>query len=367
MAAGQVVFLASIEWSAAWQRHQALASQFAEAGWEVYFVENTGFRDFKPADAARVIRRAKRAAAPPSTPHPGVILVSPMVLPPTARAFRAINRAVLVPRISSRLRELGLRDGALVVAYLPTATTLALLDRLMPSQVVYDCVDNFAGHPAPPKDLKETEARLLARASHVLATSPFLREKHAAQHPRVQELHHGVEERFFSAGGQAPAQYRKFCYFGSLWHALDYRYAAALADAGFDVTLLGPVRELLPKLPRGVRHLPPVAGADLPAALAPYDALLLPYADTPYNTGVVPAKTFECLATGKPVIASPIGGLSDYKDHFYLSADPAEWVEIAKKLPNTESAARREARVAVARAHTTPEQFRKLLAIINAR
>ena len=84
--------------------------------------------------------------------------MSPVVLPPTARAFRAVNRAVLVPRVAARLRELGLRPGALVVAYLPTATTLALLDRLAPSLTVYDCVDNFYGLPSPPPNLAETEA-----------------------------------------------------------------------------------------------------------------------------------------------------------------------------------------------------------------
>ncbi|MBI4348228.1 MAG: hypothetical protein HY553_15410 [Elusimicrobia bacterium] len=366
MQAGQVVFLSSIDWSAAWQRHQAWAAQFAAAGWEVYFVENTGFRGLRASDAGRVFRRAKRAAAPPAPPHPGVFVVSPMVLPPTARAFRAVNRAVLVPRIAARLRELGLRPRPLVIAYLPTATTLALLDRLEPSRLVYDCVDHFEGHPTPPRDLKATEGRLLERSAHVLVTSPFLREKQSARHKSVHELHHGVDEAFFGAAGPAPGEYRRFCYFGSLWHALDYRYVAALAEAGFEVTLLGPVREALPRLPAKVRHADAVSSAALPAALAPFDGLLLPYADTPYNRGVVPAKTYECLATGKPVLATPIGGLTKFGAHFYVEREPEAWVRVARELPRLETPAQREARVALAREHSTPAQFSKLLAIINA-
>ncbi|MBI4424833.1 MAG: hypothetical protein HY554_13965 [Elusimicrobia bacterium] len=365
----QVVLLSSVEWASAWQRHQAWASRFAAAGHEVFFVEGTGFRDLKPSDAGRVLRRLKNAAAsaPGAPPPPGIRVVAPLVLPPTASAFRLANRAWLLPRLVGRLRALGLRPAPLVLAYLPTATTLRLLDLLEPRLVVYDCVDNFEGHPSPPRDLGRTEFDLLRRSALALATSPFLLEKLAERHSNVHELHHGVDASFFAAPGPEPERraYRSFCYFGSLWHAVDYRHVRALAEAGFSVALLGPEREPPPPLPASVRRLPSVPASRLAAALAEFDGLLLPYADTPYNRGVVPAKTYECLATGKPVLATPIGGLTRFNERFYVESEPAGWVRLARDLPRTESAAARAARVELARRHTTEAQFEKLLALLR--
>lgn len=365
LAGRQVVILASIDWGAAWQRHQAWAARFAAAGHRVFFVENTGFRDFRRSDAWRILRRVKAAGVPSTPPRPGIEVVSPLVLPPTRGPFRAANRGLFVPRLVSKLRRLGLGPKPVVVAYLPTATTLELLDRLGASLVVYDCVDNFEGHESPPADLKETEGELLRRAALVLTTSPFLREKCAARNRNVHELHHGVDESFFAAQSPAPREYRSFCYFGSLWSAIEYAYPKALAEAGFDVTLLGPAREPPPPLPERVKHLAAVSAARLPVALAPFDALLLPYADTEYNRGVVPAKTYECLATGKPVLASPLPGLGAFRDHFYLLREPAAWARAAAELPKTETEAKRRARVELARRHTTKAQFEKLVTLLS--
>lgn len=364
LAGRQVVILASIDWGAAWQRHQAWAARFAASGHRVFFVENTGFRDFRASDAGRILKRVKAAGGARAPAPPGVSVVSPLVLPPTRGAFRRANRGLFIPRLVSRLRAAGVGPKPVVVAYLPTTTTLELLERLEPSLVVYDCVDNFAGHDSPPPDLEETEGALLRRAALVLTTSPFLRDKCAARHKNVHELHHGVDEAFFAAQGPPPSEYRSFCYFGSLWSAIDYAYPRALAEAGFDVTLLGPAREPLPPLPERVKHLPPVPAARLPVALAPFDALLLPYADTPYNRGVVPAKTYECLATGKPVLASPLPGLGAFRDHFYLAREASAWARIAAELPRTESEDKRRARVELARRHTTKAQFEKLVTLL---
>ena len=363
----QVVFLASVDWGSAWQRHQAWAARFAAAGWDVFFVENTGLRGVRMSDAKRVLGRLRRASNALRVPelHPGVRVIAPIVLPPTAQVFRQLNRKWLVPRLVAKIRAAGLRPGALIFAYLPTSTTLDLLDLLEPGCVVYDCVDNFAGNPDHPRDLRETEEALLKRAACVLATSPYLFERLSALHPNVHELHHGVDERFFAAAAAAPREYRRFCYFGSLWHAIDYAYVRALAAAGFEVDLLGPATEPPPALPALVRRLPPVPAAELPAALAPYDGLLLPYADTPYNRGVLPAKTYECLATGKPVLASPIGGLTRFDRVFYVRADPGEWARVARGLSETESGEGRRERVELARRHTTAGQFEKLLSLLK--
>jgi glycosyltransferase involved in cell wall biosynthesis len=358
----QIVILASVDWDSAWQRHQALAEQFAAAGAEVFFVENTGFRGLRLSDADRVFDRLGRLLSPapgPKTAQGDIHVIPPGVLPPTASFFRALNSAHFIPSLVRQLRGRGLKPKPLALAYLPTATTLGILDAIAPEAVVYDCVDNFYGHPCPPSDLRETETELLRRCALVLTTSQFLYDALKDRHPRVLQAHHGVSENFFipAAAGRS---YNKLCYFGTVWSALDFTALKALAEAGFEVTLLGPVKEA-PPLPPSVRFLPPLSHKDLPSALAEFDALLLPYADTPYNQGVIPAKTFECLATGRPVLAAPLPSLKALEGLLYLASTPEDYVRIARSLGESESQERVYARVKAAKEHTTGVQFGKIL------
>lgn len=359
-----VVILSSVEWDATRQRHHAFAEQWAKAGHRVFFVENTGFREPGLRDLGRVTGRLSRAWHGGSARHArvpkGISVVSPLVLPPTRKLFREANAALLAPRLADILHDRGLRRGPVVFAYLPTATTLAILDRLSPSLVVYDCVDNFFGLPSPPPNLAETEAALMARAGLILTTSSTLYDDKKALHPNVVELHHGVSRAFFLPPPPDRPR-RRLCYFGTVWRALDYAPIRALAEAGFQVEMIGPVKEAPPPLPPSVTFRGPFPYDELPAMLADHDALLLPYVNDEYNRGVIPAKTFECLATGRPVLASPLPALKGLSKVLTICRTPSEWVAAARALDEDGS---REARVETARAHAEEAVFARLEALV---
>jgi len=349
--------LSSVDWSAAWQRHHALAEGFRQAGAKVFFVENTGFRAPGPADFGRVFRRIGRVFSRPKRSK-DIVIVSPLTLPPTHPLFRLANAHYFVPRLLRHLRRRGLAEDSLVLAYLPTETTLCILDYLRPALTVYDCVDNFAGHPFPPQDLADTERELLRRSDLVLTTSKYLFDEKSALHPRVLQIHHGVAEEFFIPPKPPPREYRRFCYFGTVWSAVDLAPVLALDRAGFEVTLLGPVKEPpeLP-LPPSVRLVGPISHERLPRALEEFDGLLLPYADSKYNQGVTPAKIYECLATGKPVLASPLPSMEGFSHLIEICRTPEDFVRTARALPATETPEKVLARAAEARRHTTPRQL----------
>jgi O-antigen/teichoic acid export membrane protein/glycosyltransferase involved in cell wall biosynthesis len=357
-----VVILSSVEWDAAWQRHQAFARLWALAGHRVFFVENTGFREPGLADLGRVVSRARRILRGGRSRRAhvpkGVSIVSPLVLPPTRRLFREANASLLAPRLADLLHDRGLRRGPVVFAYLPTATTLAILDHLAPSLVVYDCVDNFYGLPSPPPNLAETEAALVARSGLVLTTSRTLYDDKKGLHPNVVELHHGANRAFFlPAPPERPR--RRLCYFGTLWRAVDYAPIRALAEAGFELELIGPVKEPPPPLPGSVTLRGPFPYEDLPGMLADFDGLLLPYVNDEYNRGVIPAKTYECLATGRPVLASPLPALAGLSNVLTICRSPKDWVAAARALKE-DSPASRQARVAEAKAHGEDVVFARL-------
>lgn len=364
----QVVVLSSIDWDTAWQRHHIFAAGYAAAGDEVFFVENTGFHAPGLRDLPRLRQRARNLLTPggvgvANPVPPGLTVVTPSVLPPAGALFRALNARALVPALARRLRASGLRDGALAVVYFPTATTLALLDALAPAKVVYDCASNFRGHPGAPRDFARLEADLLARAALVVCDSDYLYEQKKKEHPRVVQLHQGVSEAFFAAKPPAP-DFRRFCYYGSWVADLDPAYLSALAAAGFQVSLSGFLKA--PPPPPPVRVLPPVRLDRLVERLQDFDAFLLPHRINDFTVGVVPAKIYECLAMGRPVLAAPLPSLAPFREHVYVAGTPAEWVRIARDLPRTETPERRAARVALAREHTHAAESARFRAAADA-
>ena len=364
----QVVILSSIDWDTAWQRHQIFAAQLAEAGHEVFFVNNTGFRNPRPADLPRVWRRIVGLAAPsaPSATNTipaGLRVVAPKVLPPTIPAFRGLNASFLVPGLVAQLKSAGMKPNPIVIAYFATATTLALIDALAPSAVLYDCASNFRGHPDAPADFARQEAELLRRSDAVVCDSDFLYRQKKAEHPRVHQIHQGVSEEFFRAAPPSP-DFRRFCYYGTWVPELNHEFVSALANDGFDVTVSGFMKGPPPPFPSSVRRLPPAPRERLVERLENFDAILLPHRITPFMLGVVPAKIYECLAMGRPVLAAPLPSLVALKDLVYVAETPAEWTRVARELPRTETPARREARVALAREHTHRREFERLQAVV---
>lgn len=362
MSAEQVVILSSIDWRAAWQRHQIFASLFAAAGHEVFFVENSGFRNPGLSDSARLFQKILGPSVRPSgetAPPKGLRVFSPKVLPPTFGAFRRINSNLLIPRIIDELVSAGLKPGALLLCYFATATTLELIRRLSPSLVVYDCASNFRSHPFAPSDFESLELELLDAADLVVCDSDFLFNQKRQEHHRVVQIHQGVSRDFFQTAPAAESC-KRFCYYGTWSKDLDPSYLSALIGAGFEITVSGYVKEPAPKLPKAVRRLEPVSREKLPRRLEGFDGFLMPYRINPFLMGVVPAKIYECLALGRPILATPLPSLQGFSELIYLRERPADWVAAANALDRTENTALRETRVETARAHTHERQFERL-------
>jgi hypothetical protein len=80
--------------------------------------------------------------------------------------------------------------------------------------------------------------------------------------------------------------------------------------------------------------------------------------------GVIPAKIYECLAMGRPVLAAPLPSVVALKELVYIAETPQDWLRVARNLPKTETPALREARIALAREHTHRREFERLQAVI---
>jgi hypothetical protein len=366
----QVVVLSSIDWSTTWQRHQIFAAAFAAEGRDVFFVENTGLRNPAWNDLPRLGARVANVLSPKtaggSNPIPaGLRVISPRVLPPTWPIFRSLNSALFLPILKRQLEAAGLRPGAACVVYVATATTVELAKSLSPSAIIYDCASNFRAHPQAPADFAERERELLQLADQVVCDSDFLYEQKKAEHPFVEKIHQGVPADFFRLPPPR-GTWDDFCCYGTWSRDLDPRFIDALAAAGFRAAVRGFTKGDAPALsPAVARHAPVERGA-LAASLGPYEGFLLPYRLTPFLMGVVPAKIYECLATGRPILATPLPSLKALEGLIYIGETPEDWVRIARALPQTETPELRSRRIELARAHSVEAEFARFKDCVDA-
>ncbi len=362
-----VVVLAGVRWDFLWQRHQAVATHFARAGYPTAFVETTGLANPRPSAlgkvGARVRRRAGRAGG-----GGGPVVYPPLALPPTLGVFRAANRRFFVPRVA---RDLGRAVGGrpIVVAYPPTRTTLDLISALGPRLVLYDRADDYEQFPRVPKDIAATERELLARADLVSCTSRSLLEQIRHLRPDASLSGPAVDYERFAALREPPPALppRTVCFFGDAGRGrVDFGILRAVARAGFRLRLVGrldPAERRFANEPN-VEHGGEVDHESLPEALAGVDAFVLPYRINGLTRGISPAKTFECLATGRPVVASPLPALRDLSDHVYLAEGPEGFVGALQDLAGTETDARVRERGRLARENSWPVRFREIEASI---
>ena len=361
-----VVILSGVRWDFLWQRHQSLATLFAGAGYPTVFVETTGLAN--PRLTGRTIRRVferirrSGGAGEKQPAERDLTLYAPLTAPPTNGAFRWSNAKLLLPRIISDLRKIA-GPRPVVVAYPPTKTTLGLISGLDPRLVLYDCSDDYQHFPGAPKDIKETERELLLRADLVSCTSAPLLERARSIRPDAFLSPPAVDyERFAVLQGPC-AEINTVCFFGHVSpERIDVDVLRTTAGAGFGVRILGGLGRIEKDLIEiaGVDYRGEVSHARLPSALAGVDAFLLPYKVNALTRSISPAKTYECLATGKPVVAANLPAMRDLAGYVYLAQEKEDYVDVLRNLRRLDTEEKRLTRIELARKNSWDTRFRML-------
>jgi glycosyltransferase involved in cell wall biosynthesis len=332
-------------------------SGFAARGWSVTYVEKLGVRNPGPRHAAALLARlrapASRAGDGPALPFPAV---SPRLAPPRrAPGVDALNRAWLARQL---LAHVG--DPARTVLWLryPTPEIVPFAERGDWAAVIYEVVDDHLHGPGIDarlgRVLRAAEDRLLRRAELVFAWSDALAEGLAPRHANVVVAPAAADLAGFAAAraNAVPAE-RVAVYAGSL----DFRFDAALvaetarALPDWRFRLAGPPdAEALAALggAANVELLGPLAPEEVPPLLASGSVCLMPYRLTPFNDNLFPIKLIDGLASGRPVVATPIRSAREFGDVVGLASGPeafAAAIQAAADDP-PEAAERRIARAA---------------------
>jgi glycosyltransferase involved in cell wall biosynthesis len=154
----------------------------------------------------------------------------------------------------------------------------------------------------------------------------------------------------------------RICFFGTLDVWLDQELLSHVAAAfpAASLILIGPVRYSPDRLLRfpNVHLLGARSHELLPGYLQHMDVLIIPYQLTTYTANVHPVKTYEALATGKPLVTTNLPELRPYAGPVTVAQDSDAFLAgIAAGLVEADPALV-EARRALARQNTWDARLR---------
>lgn len=369
---GTVLIASNTHWHSAWQSANSVASGLAGLGYQVIYVEPIPKRwprvnDLKRV-AARLIGSSQHAGEAYQPIPPRVTLVAPITLPDVGTFAQLLNRLFFLPWLTTRLRRRIVRPLILVHG-LPVRAAISLQNRLKPETAIYRCVydwsqDPHSGRPLAERDLLEQVDMAWADCDHNLV-------RVAATQPRAHLMPQAVDLTLFEGVSYTQSSYsRPLCvYFGTLGLSVDVDLLRSISHQ-YPLRLVGPVRQPLDGFDTETEIVGAIPHEQVPDAIRDADVLLLPYGARSHMRGVVPAKLFECLATGKPIVATNLPSLDDYGELVYL-CDGHDAVLAAIEASRTESESLAERRMACARqntwAHRIDEMERQIQRLLSER
>lgn len=221
------------------------------------------------------------------------------------------------------------------------------------------------------------EQDLLEAVDHVITISPSLLERKGQFNENITLVPEGVDADLYATPVDCPADLAAvpgpvIGYTGNLKRWLDWPLIGELARSRPDwsFVFVGPRRPvpgheaLIDEISGydNVFMLGEKRAIDLPAYVQHFDVCTMPYCVNPYTNNIFPLKLHEYLATGRPVVGTPIRSLLDFTDVIATASGASEWVsaiERSLKTPITDAAAAQN-RQAVAREYDWEYLVRKL-------
>ncbi len=330
-----LVVLSEVRWGYFRTRKQFLLSRFPER-WRIFFAQPPAFAGDDPW-------RARREGSVTCFTVPFLKPATTSALYNTVAAT-APGRAAIewaAERWLERcLKRLGVEPEPVVMVsniYCPGG-----LARLSKRAVFYDFNDSPFQFAGVPRWARSYWARTARQADAFFVVSEFYRRQLAAETSKpLIVIGNGVELEHFAAPQPVPPELAALerpliGYLGLLSHFLDFEALEALRQArrGGTLVLIGPkspaTRAALEALSarEGVAVLGPRPYEQVPACMQTLDVGVIPFrAQDQYVQGINPNKVYQFLASGRPVVTTPVLDLEPAPPCLQFASSPAGMAE----------------------------------------
>jgi glycosyltransferase involved in cell wall biosynthesis len=258
-----------------------------------------------------------------------------------------------------------------IVAYVFHPMYRRCAEQVKADLLVYSPYDLFSRMPGWTEQQDAEEQRLLDSSTFVIASSEPTR---AALQRRTNKpvflVPNGADARHFEQGSGQPAPADlaaiprpRIGYVGSLNRKVDYGLIAQIAtqEPGWQLVLIGPrgslddesrvTFELCEQLPN-VHLLPPRPVEELPSCMGGLDVALMCYRKDTWADFGFPLKLYEYLASGLPVVSTPLQSVLDHHEFLDVAEGVSGWRDAIARALNGHGSGTPESRRAEARRNT---------------
>lgn len=329
-------------------------------------------------DVSRAVSKVRymlRGHTPDDTSRPAPArIIEPRALPwHNLSSVRALNTWSLVRDIRSALHEIAPGERPVLITGTPAAE--GIVGALGERAAIYFCMDDYAELPGVDRSIiAPLERMLLSRVDATIATAAALTTLKSPASGIAYQLPQGVNYERFAARHPIPPDLAacrapRIGFSGTLSSACDFAIFRALAGQFPDATIVhvGPTHPNVaaPDLPN-FRQLGPKHYDALPSYVQHFDVGLIPYVLNDWTRSVDPLKLLEYLASGIPVVTTPIPEVQKYASAISLADTAGAFVDaVGAHIARGPDRSAAEARQALARMHTWERRADRLLAILD--
>ena len=311
---------------------------------KVLWVESLGFR--KPGvskrDLLRIFFKIKNYIQGVKEMEKNIYVLTPLVIPLHRYGWiRWINQWLLSLILKSYLRKNKVDKFILWISH-PSAEPMA--KRLGESKTVYYCGDEYAEFTSFSRELvMKLERDLLKKVDLVLVVSERLYQTKKEYNPNIFLIPHGVEFDHFSRYNltfmELPADIKYIKrpiigYYGLIRDWIDFELLEKITQKkDWSLVLIGPTSVDISKIQvkENMHFLGPKNYKDLPLYLQGFDVCIIPYKLTEITINSRPLKLFEYLASGKPVVSTPLPSVLPYRDVVRIGSTHEEFIQQIEK------------------------------------
>ncbi|MEM3036312.1 MAG: glycosyltransferase [Thermoplasmata archaeon] len=235
-----------------------------------------------------------------------------------------------------------------LVLYVSNTMHKPLIEKLRPSKVVYDYIDELEVFSNYDAEMAETHRKLLAESDLVLATADNLWREVQQFRKDVVLCPNGVDYWHFAKAqlpGQVPYDFEKkgltsrpiIGYYGALaeWFDYDLIIKAAKNRPNYNFVLIGLdydgslSKSGIISLPN-VHYFGPKKYDELPLYLRYFDVAIIPFKLNKITHSTSPIKLFEYMAALKPIVATAMQEIKKYSN-VLIAENQDEFVQLIDK------------------------------------
>ncbi len=339
-----IVVFSHLRWGFVWQRPQQFLSRFAKKH-PVLFLEEPVFDKAEGAEPELMFHQVMPNVTV-ACPHCPASWAKSEELP--ARLREWAKDAI------ESLNDDGTFDKPLLWYYSPMDAAWSL-GYFESRGIVYDSMDELSQFTGAPKTLVDNERRLMEYADIVFTGGYELWTKKKQLHDNAHFFGCGVEYSHFSRANDPNTsvppdidfmQRPILGWFGVVDERVDYAMVGEMAKMrpSWSFAMVGPVVKVDPNLLPFAPNLYWLGARDyqvLPNYCRAFDVNMMCFALNAATEYINPTKALEYLATGKPVISTPVKDVvRQYSDLVEIARTPEEFIAAAQRAIENPDAAR---------------------------